>query len=143
MKKLIRYAAGLPAFAAMLLVACSTAKTDVTALNGKWTVTAVNGERVTAEEKPFMEFNMPEKKLHGNTSCNIFNTEVTTDPKDASALTIQPAATTMMACPDMALEGKVLRALEAVRAVKAGTAEGQLQLVDADGKALFELEKAQ
>jgi len=42
------------------------------------------------EGLPQMDFNMAEKKLHGNTGCNLFNTTITLDPEDVSSITIAP-----------------------------------------------------
>ena len=104
------YALLVPALAGSLF-ACSGSKTDAKQLEGKWNVVEVKGEKVQAENTPFMEFDMKENKLHGNAGCNIFNTSVTLDGKDVSAITIAQGATTMMACPDMDLETKILHRL--------------------------------
>lgn len=135
------YALLVPALAGSLF-ACSGSKTDAKQLEGKWNVVEVKGEKVQAENTPFMEFDMKENKLHGNAGCNIFNTSVTLDGKDVSAITIAQGATTMMACPDMALETKILQSMTAVRAVKAGANADEMQLVDAEGNILMVLEKS-
>ena len=131
----------VPALAGSLF-ACSGSKTDAKQLEGKWNVVEVKGEKVQAENTPFMEFDMKENKLHGNAGCNIFNTSVTLDGKDVSAITIAQGATTMMACPDMDLETKILQSMTAVRAVKAGSNADEMQLVDAEGNVLMVLEKS-
>lgn len=135
------YALLVPALAGILF-ACSGSKTDAKQLEGKWNVVEVKGEKVQAENTPFMEFDMKENKLHGNAGCNIFNTSVTLDGKDVSAITIAQGATTMMACPDMDLETKILQSMTAVRAVKAGPNADEMQLVDAEGNVLMVLEKS-
>ena len=86
-------------------------------------------------------FNMSDLKLHGNAGCNIFNTSVVLDDADVSALRINQAATTMMACPDMEVEGKILKALDEVRAVKAGANENEVVLTAEDGSTVFLLVK--
>lgn len=140
MKKFVYYALLLPVCMGMM-VSCSEAKTDVKQLDGKWNVVEVKGEKVEGEEGPKMEFNMAENKLHGNTGCNLFNTTVVVDPNDVSSLGINQAATTMMACPNMELESKVLQSLAQVKSVKAGQNENEMLLVDADGNVLFVLSK--
>lgn len=65
------YALLVPALAGSLF-ACSGSKTDAKQLEGKWNVVEVKGEKVQAENTPFMEFDMKENKLHGNAGCNIF-----------------------------------------------------------------------
>ena len=101
----------------------------------------VEDEKVEATNQPNMEFNMSDLKLHGNAGCNIFNTSVVLDDADVSALRINQAATTMMACPDMEVEGKILKALDEVRAVKAGANENEVVLTAEDGSTVFLLVK--
>ena len=140
MKKVLFYAFLLPAFVGMMF-SCSDVKTDVKKLEGKWNVVEVKGEKVLEEGLPQMDFNMAEKKLHGNTGCNLFNTTITLDPEDVSSITIAPGATTMMACPNMDLETSVLQSMDQVRSVKAGKDENEMLLVDQDGNVLLVLER--
>ena len=128
MKKVLFYAFLLPAFVGMMF-SCSDVKTDVKKLEGKWNVVEVKGEKVLEEGLPQMDFNMAEKKLHGNTGC------------DVSSITIAPGATTMMACPNMDLETSVLQSMDQVRSVKAGKDENEMLLVDQDGNVLLVLER--
>lgn len=140
MKKVLFYVFLLPAFVGMMF-SCSDVKTDVKKLEGKWNVVEVKGEKVLEEGLPQMDFNMAEKKLHGNTGCNLFNTTITLDPEDVSSITIAPGATTMMACPNMDLETSVLQSMDQVRSVKAGKDENEMLLVDQDGNVLLVLER--
>lgn len=135
------YALLIPAMAVSFW-SCSNSKTNVQQLEGKWNITEVNGEAISTQENtPFMEFNMAEKKIHGNAGCNIFNTNLETDANDISALKIAQGMSTMMACPDMETESKILQAMTTVRAVKAGTDANQMLLVDEAGKTVFVLSK--
>jgi heat shock protein HslJ len=141
MKKFMMYALLIPAMAVSFW-SCSNSKTNVQQLEGKWNITEVNGEAISTQENtPFMEFNMAEKKIHGNAGCNIFNTSLETDANDISALKIAQGMSTMMACPDMETESKILQAMTTVRAVKAGTDANQMLLVDEAGKTVFVLSK--
>lgn len=141
MKKFMMYALLIPAMAVSFW-SCSNSKTNVQQLEGKWNITEVNGEAISTQENtPFMEFNMAEKKIHGNAGCNIFNTSLETDDNDISALKIAQGMSTMMACPDMETESKILQAMTTVRAVKAGTDANQMLLVDEAGKTVFVLSK--
>lgn len=141
MKKFMMYALLIPAMAVSFW-SCSNSKTNVQQLEGKWNITEVNGEAISTQENtPFMEFNMAEKKIHGNAGCNIFNTSLETDANDISALKIAQGMSTMMACPDMETESKILQAMTTVRAVKAGTDANQMLLVDEVGKTVFVLSK--
>lgn len=140
MKRVIFYVLMLPMVLGMM-IACSEVKVDAKKLEGKWNVVEVKGEKILKEGLPSMEFDMTQNKLHGNAGCNIFNTTVTLDPNDVSAITIAPGATTMMACPDMATEDAILQAIVHVNAVKAGSTENEMQLVDMDGNVLLVLSK--
>lgn len=125
----------------LLLASCGSSKQGVSSLiSGRWNIAEVNGEKMTGEKIPFIEFDTAEGRLHGNAGCNNFNAAYKLDPTKPSSLQLLPAAATMMACPDMETEGKVLRALESVSSVKkAGSA---LQLIDKNGAVVYLLEKA-
>ena len=113
MKKAILTLLMIPAFVGMLF-SCSEVKTDAKKLEGKWNIVEVKGEKILKEGLPNMEFDMKDNKVHGNAGCNIFNSTVVLDDQDISSITINPAATTMMACPDMSGERELLQALDKV-----------------------------
>lgn len=140
MKKAILTLLMTPAFVGML-VSCSEVKTDAKKLEGKWNIVEVKGEKILKEGLPNMEFDMKDNKVHGNAGCNIFNSTVVLDDQDISSITINPAATTMMACPDMETEDAILKAMGDVKGVKAGQSENEMLLVDTDGNVLMVLSK--
>lgn len=140
MKKILFYVFMLPAFVGMMF-SCSEVKTDAKKLEGKWNVVELKGEKILEEGMPQMDFDMAANKLHGNSGCNIFNTTVTLDPNDISSITINEGASTMMACPNMDLEMKVLKSMSEVKSVKAGKNENEMLLIDQDGNVLFVLDK--
>ena len=140
MKRVIFYVLMLPMVLG-LMISCSEAKTDAKKLEGKWNVVEVKGEKILKEGLPYMEFDMAQNKLHGNAGCNMFNTTITLDANDVSSITIAPGAATMMACPDMATEDAIMKAMGDVKAVKAGNSESEMALVDQDGNVLLVLSK--
>ena len=140
MKRVIFYVLMLPMVLGMM-ISCSEAKTDAKKLEGKWNVIEVKGEKILKEGLPYMEFDMAQNKLHGNAGCNMFNSYFTLDDKDISSITIAPGAATMMACPDMATEDAIMQAMGNVKAVKAGSSENEMVLVDQDGNVLLVLSK--
>ncbi|MFV0582659.1 MAG: META domain-containing protein [Parabacteroides gordonii] len=140
MKRVIFYVMMLPMVLGMM-ISCSEAKVDAKKLEGKWNVIEVKGEKILKEGLPYMEFDMAQNKLHGNAGCNMFNTTVTLDDNNVSSITIAPGAATMMACPDMATEDAIMKAMVDVNAVKAGNTENEMLLVDKDGNTLFVLSK--
>ena len=143
MRKKALYLIIISTFVGLLSTSCSTKKATVEQLNGKWIITEINGKKPTSERIPEMEFNVNEKRLHGNGGCNIFNTSFETDEKDASVLRIKPAATTMMACPDMQVERDILQAIEKVRGFDSGDEEDTIVLLDENGSPLMTLARAQ
>ena len=140
MKRVIFYVLMLPMVLGMM-ISCSEAKTDAKKLEGKWNVIEVKGEKILKEGLPYMEFDMAQNKLHGNAGCNMFNSSFTLDDKDISAITIAPGAATMMACPAMATEDAIMQAMGNVKAVKAGSSESEMTLIDQDGNVLLVLSK--
>lgn len=140
MKRVIFYVLMLPMVIGMMF-SCSETKTDAKKLDGKWNIVEVKGEKISKEKMPFMEFDVAEKKLHGNASCNMFNSSFTLDDNDVSAITIAPGASTMMACPDMTVEDAIMKAIVDVKAVKGGSSETEMTLVDQNGNVLLVLSK--
>lgn len=125
-------------FAASVLVLASCCSQPD--LSGKWNILKVNGEDVTVigEEKPFVEFNTEESRVHGYTGCNIMNGAYTLEGKDFS---FGNMATTMMAGPEenMKTERSVLDAMGKAVRVKA---DGEkLLLLDENKEVIMELGK--
>lgn len=139
MKKILLFVGMIPVVCAGLLSSCATAKTDVKRLEGKWNIVEVNGQKIRKAELPFLEFDMKEMRVHGNTGCNLFNS--TLKQADASSLVFNQGMTTMMACPDMETEQAVLKAIKTVIAVKAGSTKQEMQLVDTEGNTVLLLSK--
>lgn len=111
-------------------------------LDGKWMIGEVAGEAIPEgmEKQPFIEFNISEKRLHGNAGCNIINGGFQTEEDNPSAISFPQVISTMMACPDMAVESSVLKALNSVRSF--GKLEnGGVGLYDADNNLVIVLVK--
>lgn len=140
MKRVIFYVLMLPMMIGMMF-SCSETKTDAKKLDGKWNIVEVKGEKVSSEKVPFMEFDMAQKKLHGNAGCNMFNSSFTLDDDNVSAITIAPGAATMMACPDMTTEDAIMKAMVDVKGVKSGSSDNEMTLVDQNGNVLLVLSK--
>ncbi|MCC8153202.1 MAG: META domain-containing protein [Tannerellaceae bacterium] len=124
-----------------LLAACSEEKTDAKNLTGRWTIAEVDGDKVTTERTAFIEFNMGDMRVHGNAGCNTFNGGIKLDKDDNSKISITQPVTTMMACPDMDTENKILKALDSVDKVKKSKNANELLLTNSVGKVLFVLTK--
>ena len=126
---------------AFLLFACGGSKTDVKMLEGKWNIIEANGQKIEKEGFPNLEFNMKDKKVHGNTGCNIFNASLVLDEANVSAIKFDQAMSTMMSCPNLDIETIVLKAIGEVKAVKAGKTDKQMNLVDSNDKVVLVLSK--
>lgn len=92
---------------------------DVSAadLNGRWKIVQAGGEDIPdgMEKQPFLELNVNEKRVHGNAGCNTINGGFVTDESNTSAISFPNLISTMMACPDMEVEGRITKALGEVK----------------------------
>lgn len=114
----------------------------LSALNGKWMISEAGGEAVPTgmEKQPSIEFNVAEKRLHGTAGCNIINGSFETDDANPTAISFQRVISTMMACPDMEVEGRVLKALNSVQSF-GKLAGGGIGFYDADSNLVMVLVK--
>ena len=115
---------------------------SVNQLAGKWMIESVAGKRVPTdmENRPFIEFDLTGGQVHGHAGCNIFNGELVTDANQSSAISFAQLITTMMSCPDMAIESSILNALNQVRSF-GRLAGGGIGFYDAEGTLLMEARK--
>jgi Heat shock protein len=89
----------------------------ISSLDGEWKITQVNGEAIpsTTDKKPYLYFDTAKKSIHGNAGCNMINGGFTTDSKKETSISFPAVAATMMACPNMTIEGKILDALNEIK----------------------------
>lgn len=118
------------------------ATVKVSDLAGKWMISEAAGEAIPEkmEKQPFIEFNIAEKKLHGNAGCNIINGGFQTDDNNPTAIAFPQVISTMMACPDMAVETRILKALNSVQTF-GKLASGGIGMYDADNNLVLVLMK--
>lgn len=111
-------------------------------LNGKWMVSEAGGEAIPSgmENQPFIEFNISEKRIHGNAGCNIINGGYETDGGSVTAISFPQVISTMMMCPDMEVESRILKALNSVQSF-GKLAGGGFGFYDADNNLVLLLEK--
>lgn len=141
MKKLIYLLSVLPLIS--IATSCSSIENvAVKDLNGSWKIVSVKGEKVSKEELPYFNINLNDKKLHGNTGCNIVNTSLTFDDMNANKVKFTQPMSTMMACPYLELENKITKAMEEVSGIKKGKINKELILVDNEGNELLILDKS-
>lgn len=85
--------------------------------------------------------NVDEKTLHGNAGCNIINGGFEQDADQPSSLRFSQVISTMMACPNMETEGKILQALNKVHSFAKGQADGTMVLMDENGAEVMMLQQ--
>ena len=123
-----------------LMMSCGSTKKAATVadLVGEWEVMEVDNKPVSAEETPFLGYNVSEGQFYGNTGCNSLMATIKVS-ESAGELSFDAVGSTKRMCADMATEDAILQALGAV---KGFTLEGEkLVLNNADGNELMELKK--
>lgn len=82
-------------------------------LNNEWTVVMMNGREITESDymkvKPFMKFDVSEKKVAGKSGCNNFFGEA--DVQGDKIKFGDKFGATMMACPNMEFEKEFMRVI--------------------------------
>ena len=118
------------------------ADVKLSVLNGEWKIKEVNGEAIPSgmEKQPFIAFDVKKKTIHGNAGCNLINGGFETSTSNAKSISFPGVASTMMACPDMETEGKVLKAINEVKSFDV-LSGGGIGLYDANGALVIVLEK--
>lgn len=111
-------------------------------LKGEWKIVSVNGEDVPTgmEKQPFLAFDLKEKRIHGNAGCNLINGGFETNASNAKSISFPAVISTMMACPDMEIEGKILKAINDVKSFDV-LSGGGIGLYDANGALVLVLQK--
>lgn len=109
-------------------------------LDGTWAVVAIDGEPVNLEGMK-IALDVDEKRMHGNTGCNIINGELETDMDAANSISFSKIGMTRMACPDSGWETRMMVALEeAVTAKKISSDE--IEFIGSNGKQVMLLKKS-
>jgi heat shock protein HslJ len=78
------------------------ASSDLSKLGGTWELNYISGPRIAFNglypgNKPQLTFNLSEKRINGNSSCNSFSGKLLAD--DTSINFNEPMVATKMACP--------------------------------------------
>ena len=119
------------------VTACSGDKTSLS-LND---IVSVSGTELgQMENVPFLAFDVAGKRVHGNAGCNVVNGGFSQEEGNPNSIQFTQMISTMMACPDMETERKVLDALGNVRSFGFDE-DGMLVLSDENGQELVVLDK--
>lgn len=109
-------------------------------LDGTWAVIAIDGEKVNVEGMK-VALDVDEKRLHGNTGCNIINGELETDMDAANSISFSRIGMTRMACPDSGWETRMMVALEEAVTAKKISAD-EIEFIGSNGKQVMLLKKS-
>ena len=125
----------------MMLEKRQRPQVSVEDLNGEWNIVSVSGTELgQMENVPFLAFDVAGKRVHGNAGCNVVNGGFSQEEGNPNSIQFTQMISTMMACPDMETERKVLDALGNVRSFGFDE-DGMLVLSDENGQELVVLDK--
>ena len=108
-------------------------------LDGTWKVVAIDGETVDIKDMK-VALDVEEKRMHGNTGCNIINGMLETDMDAANSISFSRIGMTRMACPDSGWETRMTVALEEAVTAKRVSAE-EIEFIGSNGKQVMLLRK--
>lgn len=109
-------------------------------LDGTWSVKEIDGEAVNVDGMK-VALDVDEKRMHGNTGCNIINGELETDMDAANSISFSRIGMTRMACPNSGWETRMMVALEeAVTARK--VSHNEIELIGSNGKQVMLLRRS-
>ncbi|MBD5371673.1 MAG: META domain-containing protein [Bacteroides sp.] len=80
-------------------------------LNGSWQVVAIEDDPVNDPDMKLV-IDVDERKIHGNTGCNILNGTMEMDMETANTLNFHDILVTQMECPDSQNQTRLIVALE-------------------------------
>ncbi len=108
-------------------------------LDGIWTVEKIDGENVDIDGMK-LALDVEEKRMHGNTGCNIINGELETDMETANSISFSKIGMTKMACPNSGWETRMMVALE--DAVTAGKiSNDEIEFLGSNGQQVMLLKR--
>ena len=74
------------------------ASSKLSDLNGRWIISEAGGQAIPSgmEKQPAIEFDIAEKRMHGNAGCNIINGSFDVDDANPAAISFPRVISTMM-----------------------------------------------
>ncbi len=120
------------------------AKPAMEFLSGSWQVIKINGHNVDSPDLKLV-IDLPERRIHGNTGCNLLNGFIFIAPDKAGVIQFQQIAVTQALCPDAAWETPLLVALESVETVSAPSnpSDPTVTMLDTHGNPVLTLRQIQ
>lgn len=104
-------------------------------LNGDWDIVKVNNESVKGGEPASLTFNLTEKRISGNNTCNSFGGNLNFDANKPSEISFGHMISTMRFCADAQSEGAIMKALNETKSfVVVPSEDNQVQIALCDSK---------
>lgn len=128
----------------ILLSSCNTVRNTVALsdIEGEWNIVRINGKSLqilSGEQQPFIGFDTRSGKIYGNSGCNRIMASMDLQAKPGT-VEFGRMGSTMMACPNMETETKVLAALSEAKSYrKAG--KDEMALSNSSNRPLVILKK--
>lgn len=112
-------------------------------LNGIWEVEEIEG-RKTGLNNMRLAIDVNDMHLHGNTSCNIINGEITIDPDKNNSIQFSDISIGKTPCTEdiHKLEGTLLIALESVEYARQSRRSNRVELLDRHNTPMIMLKRA-
>ncbi len=110
------------AVTAITLQSCKSSQSmtnSATNLDGEWNIIEIDGSSIVPGDRqpfPFIGFNTEVNQFYGNAGCNRMNGSYTLGK--SGKINLGKAAATLMMCPNMDVESKVLNMLSRVKSYK-------------------------
>lgn len=114
---------------------------DLALAAGVWNIEKVEGEPVGVSRKPFIEINAEQNKVTGNAGCNRMVGSIVTEKGVVRSMQFPNLAVTRMACPELELEGKVLKALGEAYTFNISDDGSQMTISNESGFEIMQLTK--
>lgn len=108
-------------------------------LDGTWKVEQINEEAVNIDGMK-LALDVDEKRIHGNTGCNIINGDLETDMDTANSISFSGIGMTRMACPDSGWETRMVMALEEAVTAKKISAD-EIEFLGSNGQQVMLLKR--
>ena len=128
----------------LLLTSCGTIKNAPTFsdVDGEWNIVEINGIPLVSNpdrQQPFIGFDTQNGKIYGCCGCNRIMASLNLQAKPGK-MEFKQMAGTLMACPNMDTEKKVLNSLAQVKSYRK-TGKDEIALCNASGHPIVMLEK--
>ncbi len=114
---------------------------DEFTINGEWTIYSVRNNVLTDEERPYITFDLKQKRFYGNNGCNYINGDIIVGGN--AELRLDNFIATMKTCQDVPYEYLINLAVSDVRsyAVRQDGSITFLDLKDGAGKTILVLRR--